>query len=274
MTREKADQSNPYDQLNEELERMKRPERVRVSIWFVVFMLVLAAGLAALSYWQFQRLDEKQSLMETISARSAEVPFALPAMRHWESLDASSFEYRPLIVRGSYVREGTVLVFGNLDSPKGAKGGPGYWVMTPLKLDSGGAIIVNRGFVPQGVKDWYDGHGEDVGDLSGQVEVTGIGRRSEPIGTFTPGPDINNRIDFVRNVGRMTDLMPAELGPFAQFYIDRVAGPPGELPQGGETRLSLANRHFEYALTWAALCVVTLVMTGIWVWRHAAPDLD
>ncbi len=31
--------------------------------------------------------------------------------------------------------------------------GSGYWVMTPLQLDGGGTVLVNRGFVPQSMRD-------------------------------------------------------------------------------------------------------------------------
>jgi surfeit locus 1 family protein len=39
---------------------------------------------------------------------------------------------------------------------------------------------------------------------------------------------------------------------------DVQPAPPGGLPRGGVTRLSLPNRHLEYALTWYGLAATLL----------------
>jgi surfeit locus 1 family protein len=47
------------------------------------------------------------------------------------------------------------------------------------------------------------------------------------------------------------------------FFVDADAEPanPGGFPKGGVTRLTLPNRHLEYALTWYGLA---LTLVGVY----------
>ncbi len=67
---------------------------------------------------------------------------------------------------------------------------------------------------------------------------------------------------------RLADMVDPALAPFAPFYVDLLAGPPGQLPQGGETVITFPNNHLGYAITWYGFAVVALVMLGAWAWRH------
>jgi surfeit locus 1 family protein len=54
----------------------------------------------------------------------------------------------------------------------------------------------------------------------------------------------------------------------APFTIDLPAG-EAALPQGGETVMEFPNRHFEYALTWFSLAVLTPVLMLLALRRKA-----
>jgi len=189
----------------------------------------------------------------------------LPPAAEWIGLDPELYDYRPVTVTGTFVHEATVRVFTSLSDPNGHYSGPGYWIMTPMNLTTGGTVFVNRGFVPE---DLAGAFAEGGSGEAGEVTITGVARASEKPNAFTPGPDIANRIDWVRNVERLAAFSPGEFVPLAGIYIDAPAGDPGALPQGGETKVSFPNRHFEYAITWFSLAVLTPILLGFWLWRQ------
>jgi surfeit locus 1 family protein len=84
-------------------------------------------------------------------------------------------------------------------------------------------------------------------------------------GSFAARNDPDHNLWYWPDLGAMTvsafpNASPDALPQVLPFVIEADAGPapPGGLPRGGVTRLSLPNRHLEYALTWYGLAA-TLV---------------
>lgn len=227
-------------------------------------MLALTALFAWLGSWQMARLAEKEQAISLIEERIDADPMLLPAVGEWVGFDPLTFDYRPVTLTGTFSHPDTVLVFTSIGEPRGTFAGPGYWVMTPMNLTDGGTVWVNRGFIPQPAEAEFAMGGAGT---TAEVTITGIARRDEPGNSFTPGPDIGDRIEWVRNIDRLTAFLDPVPSPLAPIYVDQSASEPGALPQGGETRLELPNRHFEYALTWYALAILTPLMILVW-WRR------
>lgn len=232
---------------------------------FVAIMLMLTLLFAGLGAWQWQRLGEKQTEIAAIAARMRQPPSELPTVADWPGLRAADLDYRPVTIRGEFAPEQTVLVFTSLAEPRGRYGGPGYWVMTPFALETGGTIFVNRGFIPQASRDTFARGG---GAAPGLQVLRGIARRSEEPGAFTPAADAVGRVDWVRNVTRLARLADPALAPFAPVYVDLSAGEPDALPQGGETILTLPNNHLGYALTWFGFALLTPILLAFWLRRQ------
>lgn len=230
---------------------------------FVILMLGLTALFVTLGVWQLQRLEEKQALIAAVADRMDDAPVPLPPAEEWASFDPELHDYRPVTVSGRYLPESTVLVFTSLSDPRGARGGPGYWVMTPLVLEDGGTVFVNRGFVPQDSADSFRD-----GAPAGVLALAGIARRPEKPSPFTPEPDLGEVIDWIRNPQRLATVAGVE-GPVAPVFIDLPAGDSGALPQGGETTLEFPNNHLGYALTWFGFALLTPVMLVFWLRRPA-----
>lgn len=245
------------------------PAPIAMGSWpfwgFVVLMLALTGVFVVLGIWQVQRLAEKEALIAAVATRFEAAPIALPPAAEWVGFDAEVYDFRPLTVTGTFRHDQTVLVFTNLASAKGEYSGPGYWVMTPVMLESGGTVLVNRGFVPERLAESY---AEGKAGPVGVVALAGIGRKSEEVNGFTPASDFVKRIDWVRNAERLAAMADPALAPIADLYIDLPAGAPGALPQGGETRVEFPNNHFGYALTWFGFALLTPVMLLFWVWRQ------
>ncbi|RZI94708.1 MAG: SURF1 family protein, partial [Rubrivivax sp.] len=92
-------------------------------------------GFLALAAWQIQRLGWKQDLIARVEQRLEAEPAAPPRVA------SKADEYRRVRLRGQFEpRE--ALVQANTEL------GGGYWVLAPLRLADGSAVLINRGFVP------------------------------------------------------------------------------------------------------------------------------
>ncbi len=247
---------------------------------FSVLMLALTGLCLGLGVWQVQRLAEKEALIAIVASSMQADPVDLPPSSDWPTLDCFypgndrstcvpfGFNYRPMRITGHFVPRHTVMVFTSLGDAKGQRSGPGYWVLTAFALDSGGTVFVNRGFIPQDDRlDFVNGQGVDA-----QPQVlTGIARLPESAGSFTPAANLEDRIDYVRDPQRLALLTAPDLAPFAPVTIDLPAGPPGTLPQGGETVVEFPNNHLGYAITWFGFALIAPILLVFWLRRTRRP---
>ncbi|MCF6302997.1 MAG: SURF1 family protein [Devosiaceae bacterium] len=240
------------------------------NLGFIFFMLALTALFAFLGNWQVNRLQQKEALISAIEQRIDLPPASLPPIAEWVGFDPEIYDFRPLSVTGRFDHTKTVRVFTALEDANGSFSGPGYWIVAPLKLEGGGVLFVNRGFVPENqAAQFVDGGAGPTGVLT----ITGIARMSEEENSFTPGADFENKIEWVRNVERLSLFLDLDTPNILPIYLNADAGELGALPQGGETKLTIINRHFEYALTWYSLALLTPILILFW-WLNARKKPD
>jgi surfeit locus 1 family protein len=242
------------------------PRRFGLGFWsFIVLMLALTALFVVLGIWQLNRLAQKEALIAAVDERLHLAPLTLPPVDEWSALDPEVYSYRPVTVTGTFRNDQTVLVFTSITEPRGKFSGPGYWVMTPVVLDGGGVIFVDRGFVPQTSGPEF---AKGTTGPAGPQTITGVALLPETAGAFTPGPDSANRIDWIRDPQRLAAMIDPSLVPLADFFIDAPAGEPGALPQGGETTIEFPNNHLGYAFTWFGFAILTPFLLAAWIWRQ------
>ncbi|WP_158815678.1 SURF1 family protein [Methylocapsa sp. S129] len=230
--------------------------RLRSLLWLGLFALVGLAGLLWLGFWQLDRLAWKENLIAEVQARVAAPPVEAPPEADWAKLAPNDYEYRHVRLSGVYELGRQVFVFRALDNPHGRFSGPGYLVLTPLRLADGPVVIVNRGFIPNDQKARFAAQSDKA---SGETVVTGLMRASEPRTWFTPPDDAAHGQWFTRDPGAIAAALKLERA--APFTIDADAtGSPGDLPQGGETILAFPNNHLGYAFTWFGMA---LALAGV-----------
>jgi surfeit locus 1 family protein len=245
--------------------------RPKSLFWPTVVTIAGLATLTGLGTWQLQRLAWKTELIATVEARVNAGPIPLPVPVEWARLDLDALEYRPVTATGAFDHAHEFHVFTHLPEPRGPHRGAGYWIITPLLLESGGTVLVNRGFVP---RDFKDPATRAAGQVAGPLTVTGLVRAPERQQAFVPDNDRERNIWFFRDVAAMAAA--AGRPDAAPFLIDeRANAVPGGLPQAGETRLRFANDHLQYALTWYGL-VLCLggVYIAFWIANRGRGDGD
>lgn len=233
-----------------------RPARSRWTLTLVgAIALVGAMGFGALGVWQLERLHWKNALIAAVAERTQATPTDPSADGTWNAFDPERDEYRRVAISGrlDHARETLVQAVT-------AYGG-GFWVMTPLLLDDGRAVLVNRGFVLPDQRD--PGARGDAG-LEDATTVTGLLRQSEPDGGFLRSNDAAGGRWFSRDVAAIA--AQDGLSDVAPFYIDADRGAADAVPIGGLTVISFPNNHLIYAITWFALAGMLLAGFAYVVW--------
>lgn len=230
--------------------------RLRGLIAPATFTALTLAILLGLGFWQLDRRVWKEELIARVELRTtAPVAEILPESE-WANVTAERDEYRRVRAVGVFRHADEALVFTSLPDPRGKFSGPGYWVLTPLVLESGATVIVNRGFVPDARRDPAT---RREGQVEGPVSVTGLLRMSERAGWFTPDNEPARNAWYRRDPAEIARARGLDRP--APFMIDADATPnPGGLPQGGETRLNFPNNHLQYAITWFGLAGALLAV--------------
>lgn len=240
-----------------ETPRMGRFWAVGLGIGSVAALMVLLI----LGTWQVQRLHWKEDLLATIAERIAGTPRPLAEI---EALEASvgDVDYWPARAEGTFVHGSERHFFAT------HQGGSGYYVYTPLRLDDGRFLFVNRGFVPF---DRKDAASRAEGQIEGRVTVEGLARDrlDEKPSFIVPENEPEKNIFFWKDIDAMaaTAGLPdgAEVLPF--FLDADDTANPGGLPIGGVTMIDMPNNHLQYAITWYGLALALLGVLGAWFWR-------
>ena len=221
-----------------------------------VAALVVAAILAGLGTWQVRRLAWKTELIATLAERTRRPPVAAPSLAEARAAAPEALDWLPVRLTGRFLAGPEAPVHAVLGEPRGPRGGPGVWMMTPFARDDGSLVWVNRGFVPSRGRDLVD----HAAPPEGEVTVTGILRRPEPRGLHTPADDPAHRLWFVRDPAVLAAAQGLDATRLAPYTVDADAGltPASGLPQAGETRLSYPNDHLGYAVTWYGLALTCL----------------
>ncbi|MGJ8529764.1 SURF1 family protein [Maritalea sp.] len=235
------------------------------TILFMAGMLGAALLFATLGFWQMERLGWKEQLIATAKARSSTPAVEVPPQATWSTLDPQSVDFQPVTLSGQFLDHSEARVFISLPKKNGRYGGPGYWIVTPFELTAGGIVYVNRGFVPQELA--FNAGYETA--PTGPMQISGVLRRAERVGSATLEPDLAKNVDWVINPERLASVLFSDLGTVAPFYVHWQPTDASALPQPAQTgEVEFPNKHLEYALTWFALALLTPILLIFWLLRR------
>jgi surfeit locus 1 family protein len=235
-------------------------------LWPAVMTLTGVALLVSLGNWQMRRLAWKDGLIAAIAERKGAAPVAVSEVE-WRASAGGDIEYTRVEATGRLQNDKELHLYAFDD-----RLGPGYHVITPLQQADGSVVLVNRGYVPNDLKDPAM---RKAGQLAGDVEIVGLARLPGAKGTFDPDNDAARNIWYWRDLAGMGAAALGPSGPrIVPFFIDAEATPepPGGWPKGGVTRLELPNRHLEYALTWYGLAAALVAVFAAFAatrWRQS-----
>lgn len=229
----------------------------RRPIGLAALLLVAVGVFVALGVWQVQRMHWKHALIARVDARVHAAPVALPD----DARLNADLEYLRVRVSGVYQGKATALVRAATDL------GTGYWTMTPLRLDDGRTLWINRGFVPAGTTR----AAPSAAAPSGHVAVVGLLRLTEPKGSVLQSNQPQADRWYSRDVVALATARG--LGKVSPGFVDaqqETAAPVAASvkPVPGLTQIHFPDSHLSYALTWFAMAALS-VFGLVFVWRRA-----
>ncbi len=221
----------------------------------VLVAAVLAAALTArLGWWQLDRAAQKNQLQAAMDSRRALPPLAQVDLAYDVAATATQY-HRAIVLQGRWVVEQTIYL-----ENRQMKGVPGFFAVTPLRLDDGTAVLVQRGWLPRDQTDRT--RIVAAPPPTGRVRVQGFiapppGRLYE-FDTAASGA-IRQNLD-VNAFARETAL---RLRPLSVQQQDDASQPADGLMRQWSAPASGIHKHYGYALQWFALSALIL---GLYVW--------
>lgn len=255
---------------------MTRPPRFLFSPRWIGFHLLCLGGIVLmlnLSLWQWNRLQDRQEFNAVVEERRSQDVVRLDDLVPVgsDATTAASVEWRPAQAEGTYLEGGSFLVVNRSQG-----GTAGSNLVTPMRLDDGRVLLVNRGFLALD---------DDLPPTpAGRVVVAGIVRASEErrFGGLTssgvtedgglpevPRLDIESWADTVDG-----DLVPVSLEARVSVPEDSEALAPVPAPELSQ------GSHLSYAIQWLifSACVavgwVFAVRRSIRTHRTETPEPD
>ena len=225
--------------------------------WFMTLLTAAAVvGFVQLGRWQWHRAEGKRALAAAFNAGNA------AASELGSRSTAALPRYTQVRVHGTYDAAHQFLL-ENLSH----EGQPGYEVLTPLRIDDGRVLLVNRGWLPlthsrrelPAVSIDGDGSAAPAGKLDA-LPVPGIA-----LGTQPPAPGAWPELT---SFPRMSDLSTALSEPLeAQQLLLNPDEPYGYLRDWHVGGIG-PERHIAYAVQWWSFAALALVLYARLNWHR------
>ncbi|TCR61068.1 SURF1 family cytochrome oxidase biogenesis protein [Bosea sp. BK604] len=237
-----------------------RPHLLLPAILTIAGTLVLCT----LGIWQLERMGEKHAFIGRLTSQATGEPAPMPASSSWATLDPARLDLTRVSANGSFVDGPFAGVRTTIAAgPPGSRqlSGFGRWIFQGFKLEDGGTILVNRGFVPEARLG-------EIKPASGPARITGFLRAPESRGSFTPDDIPANREFYTRDPAAIAAALNL---PPAPFYLEAERQGDGMTPPAGVDVKELIERipdnHLQYALTWFGLALTLIGVFTAFAWQ-------
>ncbi len=218
--------------------------------WVTLAVVVIMLVLARLGIWQLDRLAERRAanaqLMAALASSYIFVNDDLTDLAGQSPAGVSpDLANRDVFLEGEYDFDAQrILVLQNNDN-----GQPGVHLITPLVLDSGAAVLVDRGWIPDAEREAGHLFTEATGPqtVSGYIALTETLRRraANTEAVTTPSDEI-----FRVDVAALADELPYPLVPY-YVKLSPTEEPDTTLPLEVAKEIDFSEGpHLGYAIQW------------------------
>ncbi len=217
----------------------------------LVLSLCLFPLLCLLGFWQLDRADQKQMILDQYSANQQAAP-AVAA----DLVGANNLQYRSAWLRGALDGSRRIILDNRVKN-----GRPGYEVleaMTIAGLEQ--KVLVNRGWVPASL---------DRNTLPQIKAVEGViqlrGGFYQTLGGYRLDDGISRVAQWPARVGWISAARAEELygDAFFPYQLRLDQDSPGALQTGWPTVSVQPAKHTGYAVQWFVMAFVLVIMTVV-----------
>lgn len=230
-------------------------------IGLLVVAVVLSAGMVGLGFWQLSRYHERTAINDRIDAAGRAQPRPVEEVLAVAEAPSPAAAWVRVTATGVYDTDHELLI-----RQRTLAGRVGYEVLTPLVLDDGTAVLVDRGWIPPG-----SGGATALPDVPAapRDEVTVVGRVHLPeSGGDQPAP-----LDGVQ-VARRID--PAKLGSavphrlYGGYLLLQTQQPPSDARLAAiPVRYENSGQNLSYVVQWWLFALIALAGPGFLIRREA-----
>jgi len=216
--------------------------------------VIIAVVCIRLGFWQLDRLHGRRDVNAMLAARGALPPVDLA------TTDVGTVAYAHVIAAGTYDPSHEIVLSG-----RSYQGMAGNHILTPLVLEDGRAVLVDRGWVPLDVAS--PPVAGAAAAPTGPVTVSGLALPPDSISAspVSPAPSVVTRIDL--GIAALPyQLVPAyvllQTQDPAQASGSPIPGVPPTLDEGP---------HLSYAIQWFAFATIAIVGCVVLLRRDPKP---
>jgi surfeit locus 1 family protein len=222
--------------------------------WVLLAAVLLMLLTGRLGVWQLDRADQKLALHEMDLTRSAR-PVLGAAELAGDEAKAITQHHRRILLGGEWLPDHTIYL-----ENRQMYGRPGFFVMTPLKLPAGDAVLVQRGWLPR-----------DQVDRSRIAPYTTIGGTVQVLARIAPPPsrlaqwgdDAPGAIRQNLDLAALSREIDRGLRPLSLIELPTPDNRGDGLARDWPEPVVDVQKHYGYAAQWFALCALT---AGLYVW--------
>ena len=201
--------------------------------------IIISLICFSLSVWQIKRLQWKKDLINNIENAYNSESININTL----SGDLNNFKFKKVHLEGYFLGEKSMFL-----GPRVNKDQVGYNLITPFLLKDDRYILINRGWIKEKIK---------INNQKKEYEIKGILKEA----------NIKNSIKenfwFYINVNQMSEFTGLNL--IDGVFLDLIESSPDEKFTAINSSIpKIINNHLQYAITWAMLGLIFLVMNYIY----------
>lgn len=238
---------------------MSRFAFARTPKWIFGHLIVLAlvVGFVNAGLWQLRRLDQRRAFNASVEHNMARpvVPIQDVLGPRATFAEASTQLNRRVSVTGRYLADDEIVISGQANNSV-----PGVWAVSPVLLDDGRVVLVNRGWIPS--TGTITKPLADARPPTGRVVVTGLVSETQTaIPGESPERSATRQSNFLRiDIARIQKQFGRRLVP---AFVQRTSQVPTDAGKVVPVELPIPELddgpHLSYAMQWFGFTLMALI---------------
>ena len=222
---------------------------LKIKKTFTLISIIISLICFSLSVWQVKRLKWKEDLISNIEKAYNTDSININKLTG----DLKNFKFKNVYLEGIFINEKSMFL-----GPRVNKDQVGYHLISPFLLKDGRYILTNRGWLKEIIK---------IKEQKKEYLIKGILKESDIKNVFTPKNNMEKNLWFYISTKQMSEF--SEIKLVDNIFVDLIeSNPSDKLTIINSSIPKIVNNHLQYAITWAILGLLFLVMNYIYSKRH------
>lgn len=234
--------------------------QVAIRRWgpWLALVIVFAIATSLLSWWQFDRRNDRVERINQVIANFDKVPVNYFDLSWQVNPDGSSpLEWTPVRVSGSYFPDRAMLVRN-----RPLSGQPGFLQLVPLQLTDGRVLIIERGWLAAG-SDLTTPESNPLPSSGAHELVVRLRVGEEAFGRGQA--ETLASIDLIEAATRLADLGPVITSHYGRMVLETPGSTQAPLAMP-KPSLNEGN-HLSYAIQWIIFGLMAF-FAFFWAYRN------